>query len=133
MSTLREEIVDALEFLENENLDESGETKKLILPSGAELPCIPSREEVGYEIQIGPQIRTVTVSVKVRKSHFVTADNTIITVDSDIILADNSTPRPRAGEGNYRRVGFRGTINLRVLRVDEDSTGAFFVILMGEK
>ena len=54
-------------------------------------------EEVGTEMQIGPQFEVIKLAVRVRKSHFITADNTVITVDTEVILADNDTPRPSSG------------------------------------
>lgn len=113
---LRDEIIDALEEIEADNLDITGEGMVLITPTDREIPCVPSMEEVGYEIQIGPQVLTIDSVVIVRKSHFVTADNTVITADSDVILADNSTPRPRTGSGQYRTGSFRGK-TMRVVKV----------------
>lgn len=128
--SIREETIDAMEELESDLQDEAGETQKLILPSNAEIPCVPSTEEVGTAIGIGGQSEIITAVVRVRKSWFVTADSTVITADSDVILADNSTGRPRSGGANYRTGGFRGK-NYRVLKVAEDPSGAYFKIFMG--
>lgn len=129
MSTIREIIAEGLQELEGLLTDALGETKTLILPSGAEIPCVPAMEEVGAEVQIGRQVETILASVLVRKTHFVTADNTVISADSDVILADNSTATPRTS-GQYRTGGFRGK-TYRVLTVSEDPSGAYFKIRMG--
>lgn len=122
--TLQDEIIGTLEELEADL------GTILITPTGRELPCVPSMEEVGSTVEVGPQLEVITMAVRVRKSLFVTADNTVITADSDVILADNSTGRARSGGANYRTGGFRGK-NYRVLKVDEDPTGAYFKIFMG--
>jgi hypothetical protein len=127
---IRGEIIDALEELESGLADEAGETLKLILPSGGELPCVPSMEETGTEIVVGRQAEVILRTVLVRKAHFIDASNTIITADSDIILADNQTGRARAGGVGYGVTGFRGK-TYRVLRVLEDSSGAYFRINLG--
>ena len=124
------EIIDALESLEADNLDAGGNQMVLILPSNAQIPCVPSSEEVGTEIQVGPQVETIQAMVHVRKSYFVDASNTVITVDSDVILADNSTGRPRSAGGAYRTGGFRGK-TYRVLKVTEDPAGCYFRVYMG--
>lgn len=124
--SIREEIIGALEELETDLISEGGETQKLILPSGAEIPCVPSMEDIGTEIAIGPQSETNIAVVRVRKSHFITADLTTITVDSDVILADNETPRLRSG----KKPQFRGK-TYRVLKVSEDPTGAYFKVFLG--
>jgi hypothetical protein len=123
-------IVRGLQRLESALRDSAGETQKLILPSGAEIPCVPSSEEMSIEVEIGPLVEMLQHVVRVRKTHFVTADNTMITVDSDVILADNSTARPRSGGAGYRTGGFRGK-TYRVLKVAEDPSGAYFKIWLG--
>lgn len=124
--SIREEINDALEELENDLTDESGETQKLILPSNAEIPCVPSMEDVGSEIAIGPSVEMISAVVRVRKTHFITADMTTVTADSDLILADNDTPFLRSG----KKPQFRGK-TYRVLKVSEDPSGAYFKVFLG--
>ena len=124
--SIRDEIADALEELESDLADHEGVSQKLILPSGAEIPCVPSMESVGDIIIIGGREEEITVVVRVRKTHFITADLTTVTVDSEVILADNDTPRPRAG----KKPTFRGK-TYRVLAREEDPSGAYFRIKMG--
>ncbi len=124
--TIREEIAGALEEMENDLVNESGETQKLILPSNKELPCVPSSEDVGAEIAIGNQVEVITAVVRVRKVHFKTTDSTLITIDSDVILTDDDTPRLRSG----KKPQFRGK-TYRVLKVSEDPSSAYFKIFMG--
>lgn len=125
--SMADEIAGALQELEGSL---SSETQLLILPSGAQIPCVPAMEEVGTQIEIGPALLTISHAVRVRKTWFVTTSNTVITVDSDVILADNVTPRSRPGGAGYRTSGFRGE-TYRVLTVAEDPTGAFFYIRFG--
>jgi hypothetical protein len=122
---IRDEIESALEELENDLSDSTGATQKLILPSGAEIPCVPAMEDLSSEIAIGPQIEGNVVAMLVRKSHFITADLTTITVDTELILADNDTPRLRSG----KKPMFRGK-TYRVIDVQEDPSGAYFKVFL---
>lgn len=98
-------------------------------PTGRELPCIPGWDEISTDVEVGPQRELKQFYVLVRKSHFITADNTVITADSDVILADNSTGRARSGVNGYRTGSFRGGV-YRVLAVSEDPSGAYFKIYL---
>lgn len=121
MNDIESEIIDALKEQEN---DLGGQT--LTLPSGAEIPCVPSMEDVGSSIAIGPNVEEITCVVRVRKSWFITSDSTEITVDSEVILSDNDTPRLRSGD----KPDFR-TKTYRVLKVQESPCMAYFKIFMG--
>lgn len=98
----------------------------LILPSGKEVPCVPQMESVSNIIIIGGREEVIAATVNVRKSHFITADMTTLTVDSELILADNDTPRPRTG----KKPQFRGK-TYRFLTVEQDPSGAYFRVKMG--
>ncbi len=124
--SIRNEIAEALEELESDLIDESGETQKLILPSGLEIPCVPSMESIGDIIIVGGREEEIAIVVRVRKSHFITADLTTITADSDVILADNETPRLRSG----KKPQFRGN-TYRVLTSEQDPSGAYFRVKLG--
>jgi hypothetical protein len=119
MSAFSDEISGACEEMEGD----LGNT--LTTAQNLELPCIPSMEEVGNTVVIGPLEEVIQVALLVRKSYFITADNTIITVDSDEILADNSSPRPRSGS----LITFRGK-RYRSIMYEEDPSGAFFKIYL---
>lgn len=62
------------------------------------LPCIPSHEEWGTIIDIGGNPVRVDFAVLCRRELFVTVDNTEITVDSELLTADDLTPLPNSGE-----------------------------------
>jgi hypothetical protein len=123
---IRDEIESALEELENDLSDSSGATQKLILPSGAEIPCVPAMEDLSTMVMdVGPQAEANIIAVIVRKVHFITSDLTTITVDTELVLADNDTPRPRSG----KKPSFRGS-TYRFLRSVQDPSGAYFKIFM---
>jgi hypothetical protein len=126
METAREFIASGLQEIETDLADEFGATQKLTLPSGQQLPCSPSMEDVATEIAIGPQIESNVVVVRVRKALFKTADLQTITADTIVSLCDDDTPRLRSG----KKPAFR-TKTYRVLKVAEDATGAYFKIFLG--
>lgn len=123
--TIREEIADALEELEADNADEFGATLKITLPSGQQLPCVPSFMDVGNTIEIGGRFEALSLVVTVRKSLFITADLETVTVDTEEVTADNETPRLRSG----KKPVFK-TVTYRVLKVAEDPSGAYFKIFL---
>jgi hypothetical protein len=118
--SIQSEIIDCLEDLEGD-LGES-----ITTAANAVIPCVPSMEGISAEIAIGPQVEGNLVQVRVRKSYFVTADNTLITVDSDELLADNSTKRPHTGV----KLTYRGKV-YRCLKYEEDPSGAYFKLYLG--
>ena len=63
----------------------------------------------------------------VRMGHFLTADSTEVTVDSDLFTADNSSARPRVDK--------LCTFNGRTYRIEsaqEDGTGAYIRLELGD-
>jgi hypothetical protein len=119
---IRDEIESALEELEND----SGATQKLILPSGAEIPCVPGMLSDADRLIEGGFESAARCVVLVRCGNFVTADMTTITVDSDLFTADNNTPRPHAS----KRCEFRGQA-MRVLVSAEDASRAYLRLTLG--
>lgn len=130
--SFRSEIEDTLtEIAGVEGEDDSGVIRNVLITStGRELPWIPNMEGVSSEIQIGPHVEVIQASGNILKRYFVTADTTEVTADSEVILADNSTARPRPGGTATRAAGFRGK-TYRVLKVWEDTSGAYFKIILG--
>jgi hypothetical protein len=98
------------------------------LSDGSELalPCAPNTQTISNRLDVGPLIEDTDITVFIRKGHFVTADNTIITVDTDLFTADNASPRPRAG----KICEFRGQ-EWRILLVHEDPSGAYLKLHLG--
>lgn len=123
--SIRSEISECLEELETDLQDESGATQKIIW-NGLEIPCVPSSEDLSSMVaDVGPQIGVQILAVIVRKSHFITADLTTITADSEVILADNDTPRLRSG----KKPTAKGR-TYRVINSVEDPSGAYFKVYM---
>jgi hypothetical protein len=124
--SIRSEIDETLQELEQDCVGVDGNQQYLILASGKSIPCVPSMEGVGTIIAIGPQEEVITATVIVRRSWFITADTTLITADSDVVLADNSTARPRSG----KTTEFRSK-TYRVIKVDEDPSQAYLKVYLG--
>ena len=90
------------------------------------VPCIPNTVSDSTLVQIGPQAEQVSFVVFVRTGHFISADSTEITVDSDFFTADNSAARPIA----QKICQFRGR-TFQILSVAEDGTKAYLKIALG--
>lgn len=94
--SIRSEIEGALEFLETE-LIEDGAAPSFTW-KGATVPCVPSGLEAGLVVEIGGKEYTVRLRLAVRKKNFLTADSTLVTIDSDLYTADSAVPQPVAGK-----------------------------------
>lgn len=111
MSTLfKREIQRALEEIEGIVGDNTFTWKSI------EIPCTPSTLQRGVVIDIGGNPEEISLTLIVRRSHFLTADSTLVTVDSDLYTTDNDTPVPVA----RRTVIFRGA-TYRILSAKESA------------
>ena len=85
-----------------------------------DVPCVPGMlSDADRLIEGGFEDRSAIV-VLVRTGHFISADMTTITVDSDLFTADNSVPRPHA----KKRCSFRGR-TWKIESAGEDATRAY--------
>ena len=90
------------------------------------VPCVPGSLSDSTIVAIGPLQEQVSQVLYVRTGHFISADSTEITVDSDFFTADNSNARPRSGKTCL----FRGR-TLRIITVVEDPTRAYLKVFLG--
>lgn len=95
---------------------------------GAEVPCVPNQLNRGTLIIVGGAERTIDFTLVVRKAHFLSADSTIVTVDSDLWTADSNMPHPVAGKD----LEFRGKA-YRILTATEDSSRAYYKLDLADK
>lgn len=126
MSLLHDEIESALESLESDLGSESVTFNLVGSSDTVDVPCVPGSLTDASIVGYGAQVDNPTMLLNVRTGHFLTADNTEITVDSDLFTADNSTARPRVG----KTCVFRGK-TMRILTVAEDATGAYLKVFLG--
>jgi hypothetical protein len=90
------------------------------------VPCVPGSLSDSTTVSIGPLAETISMVLNVRTGHFISADSTEITVDSDFFTADNSNARPKSG----KTCVFRGR-TMRVITTAEDSTRAYIKVFLG--
>lgn len=112
---LREFLTTGLEELE---ADCGGET---FTWKTAEVPCVASMLERGIAIVVGQRETTIDCALIVRKENFLSADSTLVTVDSTLFTSDNGMRHPVAGY----KLTFRGR-SMRVATVSEDATRLFY-------
>lgn len=90
------------------------------------VPCVPGSLSDSTTVAIGPLIESISLVLNVRTGHFISADSTEITVDSDFFTADNSSAKPRSG----KTCTFRGK-TWRVLTTADDATRAYIKVFLG--
>lgn len=120
---LREEIESDLSRMEFELRVEEDTEAQTFEWKGAQVPCCPSNERRETLIDANGNPIETTLRLLVRRSHFKTADSSLITVDSDLVTMDNDTPTPVTG----RTLVFRGR-DWRVLSAREGSCQSFYVL-----
>ena len=92
---------------------------------GVEVACIPSSVARGVELDTEGNALTIDLRLIVRRAVFLTADSTLVTVDSDLYTADNATPVPVAG----RTLTFRGA-EYRILSARESGPLSHFELTL---
>lgn len=89
---------------------------------GHTIPCVPSSQRVGAQIDLGGYVYTVSLTIIVRKAVMptgITVDSTLITIDTTHITADmTEAGEPFPGE----KVG-RSSKQYRVVNITQPSTG----------
>ncbi len=123
--SFKTDIEGAIYELEMDLRHEDGTLPSFIW-KGATVPCVPSSLEAGNVIDVGGKMEQIVFTLHVRRAQFLTADSTIVYVDSELITADNTTPTPVVG----KTLTFRGKAR-RILTVTEDSSKAYLKIILG--
>jgi hypothetical protein len=120
--SLRDDIAGALEELEDELGAETFTWK------GAEIPCVPNLLNRGALVVSGGFEATVNFTLVVRKENFISADSTLVTVDSELYTMDSNKPHPVAG----RTLTFRGK-TYKILTATEDPSRAYYKLDLGDR
>lgn len=123
--SLKTELESALQEIESD-LGSEQVTLNLVGGDALNVPVVPNGVSDSTIVQIGPLAEQVSEVVFIRTGHFLTADNTEVTVDSDLFTADNSTARPRSG----KTCTFRGR-TMRIITTEEDGTRAYIKVFLG--
>lgn len=95
---------------------------------GKDIPCAPSTMDVGSVIVSGGYEMTVSAVLRVERSEFLTADSTLVSVDSTAWTSDNDTPTPMSG----KRCSYQGRA-CRVARTTFSPSGAFLTIYLADE
>ena len=121
MSLLGDEISDALVEMESLTGNQTFTWK------GIEVLCVPSSLRLGQVIAVGGHEEEITLTLIVRRGHFLTADSTLITIDSELFTSDSHMPHPVAG----RTLTFRGKL-YRILAAREPAPRASYELDLGD-
>ena len=121
MSLLGDEISAGLEEMEAATGNQTFTWKS------KEVACTPSSLRVGQVIAVGGHEEEITLTLFVLRSHFVTADSTLISVDSELHTMDSDLPHPVAG----RTLTFRGRL-YRILAARSPASLSHYELDMGD-
>jgi len=94
---------------------------------GKEILCTPTDLMRGVSIEIGGNPIEIVLTLFVRRTHFTTADSSLVTIDSDLYTADDDTPTPVAG----KQLTFRGQPYL-ILTAKESSPQSHFELHLAD-
>ncbi len=95
---------------------------------GKDIPCAPSTIDVGSVIVAGGYEMTVSTVLRVERSEFLSADSTLVSVDSEAWTSDNETPTPMSG----KRCSYQGRA-CRIARTTFAPSGAFLTIYLADE
>ena len=124
--SIRTEIEEGIEELYGDLREEGDES--MFTWKGASIECIPSNMERGLSVIVGAKEWMVSLSLYVLRTHFLSADNTLISADSTLYTADNGKPHPIAG----RKLTYIGK-DYRILSVTEDPSRAFYKVVLSDE
>jgi hypothetical protein len=124
--SFRDDIAGGLEELEDE-LSFAGEVQTFTW-KGAEIPCVPNQLNRGTVVVSGGFEAVVGFTLNVRRSNFLSADDTLTTVDGELWSADANRPHPVAG----RTLTFRGK-SYKILTATEDSSRAYYKLDLADR
>lgn len=129
--SLRDDIADTLEELEGEVRPASvgGVHQITFSITGSDdtltVPFLRRSNTDKTKLALGGFENGIQEAGVVRMGHFLTADSTEITVDSDLFTADNSSARPRVD----KLCTFLGQ-TFRIASASEDGTGAYILLTL---
>lgn len=118
---IKDGINDLLDSLSNE----SGVAPFFVWQS-VNIPCLPSMIDSGATIVIGGLEATLSCTLHVRVKEFLTADSTLVTVDSEQFTVDAGVTTPVVG----KLISFRQK-NLRIIGSSVDSSNTYLKLLLG--
>ena len=117
--TIREQQANSIDWL-RERLDPEG-GESFTWQDTITVPCIVDTLLRGLELHPGGKRNTVVFTLRVKRSEFLTADSSLITVDSELWTADDTGRHPVAG----KTLVFRGK-TYRIGTASEDGSRAYY-------
>lgn len=122
---IREELEDALEEMERDLSDDRTGDAQTFTWKGVEIPCIPAAQNRSTTPDLEGNSLDIAFSIIVRRVQFLTADDTLTTVDGDLYTVDNQTPIPVSG----RTLTFRGE-ELRIITAKLSPCSSHFTLTL---
>ena len=94
---------------------------------GVDVPCVPNTLGVGSIVADGGYEMTVSLTLYVDRREFISADSTLITIDSELYTMDNDRPTPVTG----KVVTYQGA-QRRIARTMQTADGACIVLMLAD-
>lgn len=95
--------------------------------NGTEIPCVPNTLGVGTIVAAGGYEETVSLTLYVDKTEFLSADSTLVTVDSELYTMDGDRRTPVSG----KTIVFRGATR-RIMRTAVSADDATIALMCAD-
>jgi len=93
----------------------------------ASVPCVPNTLGIGSIVSDGGYEMTVSLTLFVDRSEFLSVDSTLVTVDSQLYTMDNDLPTPVTG----KTITYQGTVR-RILKTMQTADGACIILMLAD-
>ncbi len=94
---------------------------------GSAVPCVPNTLGIGSIVSDGGYEMTVSLTLFVIRSEFLSVDSTLVTVDSQLYTMDNDLPTPVTG----KTIAYQGTTR-RILKTMQTADGACIILMLAD-
>ena len=93
----------------------------------ASVPCVPNTLGIGSIVSDGGYEMTVSLTLFVDRTEFLTADSTLVTIDSELYTMDDDRPTPVTG----KVITYNGA-ERRIARTMQTADGACIILMCAD-
>jgi len=93
----------------------------------ASVPCVPNTLGIGSIVSDGGYEMTVSLTLFVDRAEFLTADSTLVTIDSELYTMDDDRPTPVTG----KVIAYQGA-ERRIAKTMQTADGACIILMCAD-
>jgi len=93
----------------------------------ASVPCVPNTLGIGSIVSDGGYEMTVSLTLFVDRAEFLTADSTLVTIDSELYTMDDDRPTPVTG----KVITYQGA-ERRIAKTMQTADGACIILMCAD-